>query len=893
MGQKFTDAFKEDIKHEFGDRLVDMIVKSGYPLKKTGPNTYKGCCPFHSEKTGSFVVTNGNAGWHYYCLAGETEVITWDGVKRIREISGTVQRILNGRGEWVNAPIKSFGVQKLYRIELSRSGVRKEIFATGNHRWFTRNLRRECSTLELRPGFSLKSAMPPLVQVEPQEQGICHGITFGDGTRVNTYKCHMHLHGEKAYLAHHFSAYKVTPEREKYATYVSGLPHTFKALPDINSAPDYLLGFIAGYVAADGHVAEDGSVMLYSKHRENLEFVRLACLRLGIATYGVIEHMRKGYLEEPGPIYQVNFAANALPLNCILKPSAAERYRMASKKHARMRWNVQSISETDRVEEVYCAVVDGTHDFTLADNILTGNCHGACKVFGDAYHWLQNKGHMEFVEAVEYLAGQVGKTLPGVSPEQAKVDEYHSRLCDIVNRTSIWLQQRLYLPAADPVRAYLTERGIDEQDIRNFMIGYAPTFIPNPRRGDDRQWQDFIADLMVQFRFTRKELIDSGVFSEERRRAGQPNRQEDGMIRPFFSNRLMFTICDYRGRPVGFSGRTMIDGETPKYINTSNETPIFHKGSLVYNAHRARQQASRTNQDVLVVEGYTDVIEAEKKGFGPVVSCMGTAVTVNQLDTIFRVRGPGDANVPVFCFDGDAAGRSAALAVSRLLLPVIRPGRYARIATLFDAHDPASLLRMPTGKASLQGAIDDAIPAPLMLFEEEIRNHQPLATPESKAAFVAQRTPFRAVPEIPGCLSESTLLAALLNHPSLFHEYAEDLTRNGFTKLEEHKRLIVARMGYAEDDFDARRIAAELSQDPEIAEAVFPPMLEDSAPFVAAEASPEDVRIGITGILRHMQTQSIRDQVARLMPTLDGSPSDQEKLRQVAALLASLGGDMS
>ena len=557
-------------------------------------------------------------------------------------------------------------------------------------------------------------------------------------------------------------------------------------------------------------------------------------------------------------------------------------------------------------------------------------CH-ACRTFGDVYHWLQNMDHMEFVEAVEYLAGQVGKTLPSVSPEQAKVDEHHSRLRDIVNRTSIWLQQRLYLPAADPVRAYLTERGIDEQDIRNFMIGYAPTFIPNPRRDADRQWQDFIADLMVQFRFTRKELIDSGVFSEEQRRVGQPNRQEDGMIRPFFSNRLMFTICDYRGRPVGFSGRTMIDGETPKYINTSNDTPIFHKGSLVYNAHRARRQAGETNRDVLVVEGYTDVIAAEKKGFGPAVSCMGTAVTVNQLDTIFRIRGRSDANVPVFCFDGDKPGRRAALGVSRLLLPVIRPGRYARIATLFDAHDPASLLRMPTGKASLQGAIDDAIPAPLVLFEEEIRNHQPLATPESKAAlgraieqnildkiedrdlkaayrtdfhqrrramsvqpppFVAQRSPFRAVPEIPGCLSESAILAALLNHPSLFHEYAEDLTRHRFAKLEDHKRVIVARMGYAEDEIDARRIAAELSQDPEIAEAVFLPMLEDSAPFVAAEASPEDVRVGIAGILRHMQMQSIRDQVALLMPTLDGSPGDQEKLRQVAVLLASLGGDM-
>ncbi|HWL65378.1 MAG TPA: CHC2 zinc finger domain-containing protein, partial [Actinomycetota bacterium] len=169
--------------------IVELV--SGYtPLKKSGANTFKGLCPFHSEKTPSFSVNSGTGLFH--CLSGETGVITWAGTFPIEKLAGETHRLLSkrpgGQPFWVDAEIKSFGVQQLYEIKLSRNRRKKSIFATDGHRWFVRGGKRqplkEKVTAKLVAGDSLPSVFARAragLPVPPSPLGIAHGFTFGDG----------------------------------------------------------------------------------------------------------------------------------------------------------------------------------------------------------------------------------------------------------------------------------------------------------------------------------------------------------------------------------------------------------------------------------------------------------------------------------------------------------------------------------------------------------------------------------------------------------------------------------------------------------------------------------------------------------------------------------------
>ena len=180
---------------------TDLVALAGehLALKRVGKR-FIGLCPFHAEKTPSFNV-NPEMG-RFYCLAGETRVITWDGVKPIRDLAGTSQRILASRGRWRDATFHSFGIQPLMKITMGRNRVLKTIYATPEHRWFVRTGRggrRERTTDELRPGESLSWSFPVSrsgLGSRLSPFGVAHGITFGDGTRFRKGSC-VDLHGEK------------------------------------------------------------------------------------------------------------------------------------------------------------------------------------------------------------------------------------------------------------------------------------------------------------------------------------------------------------------------------------------------------------------------------------------------------------------------------------------------------------------------------------------------------------------------------------------------------------------------------------------------------------------------------------------------------------------------
>ena len=335
----------------------------------------------------------GNNEIIYHCYAGETEYLTPDGRKTLAETVDTEQFVLTNPGNggyWVQAHIHSFGEQQLYAVTLRRNQHTKVLFATAGHRWLVRKrlygktaevARNEVAlTSELRPEDRLAWLLPvtAIGTSTPSPFGVAHGIVYGDGTRAALGSV-VNLWGEKdAELLRFFSESRTSPTKTAggvEGVHIMDLPGFFKGQPDIGESVPYLYGWLAGYFAADGHVTKQGQVVLDSADLASLEFVERVCLRLGIATYGITSRNRLGFGQRR-TVHRVQFVGSTLRPNFFLVSKHRERYEAAIDRGnpERLGWTVVSVEATDRVEEVFCAVVPGTETFTLADYIHTGNC---------------------------------------------------------------------------------------------------------------------------------------------------------------------------------------------------------------------------------------------------------------------------------------------------------------------------------------------------------------------------------------------------------------------------------------------------------------------------------------------------------------------------------------
>jgi DNA primase len=324
---------------------------------------------------------------------------------------------------------------------------------------------------------------------------------------------------------------------------------------------------------------------------------------------------------------------------------------------------------------------------------------------GDIFNFVMETEGLSFPEAVERLAGDAGVSLPVASAESERQEAYRAGLHEIMDMAASFFAANLNGKAGAEARRYLADRALDDSVQAEFRLGYA---------GPDRYGlRDHLAGKGVDTR----DMIEAGLLIEHEEVAVPYDR---------FRDRVIFPITDLRGRVIAFGGRALSKEVQAKYLN-SPETPLFHKGANLYNQHRARKAAHDAGF-VIAVEGYVDVIAMVRAGFANTVAPLGTALTEDQLQLMWRM-GPE----PVLCFDGDKAGQRAAFRAVDTALPLIGAGRTLRFAFLPGGQDPDDLLRS-AGAPALAAVVESVQPLVDMIWMRE-HMRAPLDTPEHRADF--------------------------------------------------------------------------------------------------------------------------------------------------------------
>ncbi|MEY4170012.1 MAG: hypothetical protein RLZ94_1085, partial [Actinomycetota bacterium] len=360
-------------------------------------------------------------------------------------------------------------------------------------------------------------------------------------------------------------------------------------------------------------------------------------------------------------------------------------------------------------------------------------CFG-CQEGGDVITFVQKLDHLTFAESVEKLAGRTGVTLryveggAGVNRQQGQ----RTRLVEANRAAEEYFISRLTSPEAAPARAFLTERGFDAAVADDFRLGFAP-----------KSW-DSLTTHLRQKGFTDAELLAGGLVSQGNR--GVYDR---------FRGRLIWPIRDLAGDVVGFGARRLLeDDDGPKYLNTP-ETPLYKKSQVLYGIDRARKEIAK-QQRVVVVEGYTDVMACQIAGVPVAVATCGTAFGGDHIKVLRRLLMDDDRlrGEVVFTFDGDEAGRRAALKAF--------DDDQRFVAQTFVAVEPRGLdpcdLRQQHGDAAVRSLVDHRVP----LFEFAIRSALASYDLESAEGRVA-------------ALREAAPIVAKIKDPALRPEYARRL----------------------------------------------------------------------------------------------------------------------
>lgn len=337
-------------------------------------------------------------------------------------------------------------------------------------------------------------------------------------------------------------------------------------------------------------------------------------------------------------------------------------------------------------------------------------CFG-CQASGDMFTFVQETEGVDFKGALELLADRCGIELQveQENPAEALKRRREGRLLELVGRTCAYYERCLWeSPEAEPARRYLLKRGLQEETLREFRVGYAPS-----------AW-DRVLLASRRGGFSEEELYAAGLAQRS---------QENGRVYDRFRGRIMFPLADMRGRVLGFGARAMRAEQKPKYLNTS-DNEIYHKGRHLYGADLARTHAAKAGQ-VILCEGYTDVIALHQAGFRNAVGLMGTALTDRQVDELARL-----AQTVLLALDADSAGQEAMLKAYRL---ASQRKLQLRVIDLPQGTDPAELVQSG-GAQAVSEAVGRSVPFVRFRVERVLAGGD-ASTPEGSDRMIAQLRP--------------------------------------------------------------------------------------------------------------------------------------------------------
>ena len=348
-----------------------------------------------------------------------------------------------------------------------------------------------------------------------------------------------------------------------------------------------------------------------------------------------------------------------------------------------------------------------TPSFTVNDQKAFYHCFSSGK-HGDIFSFLMDTEGLNFPEAVERLANEAGIPMPAADPRAAAEGQRRQGLHEALAAAAQYFENSLQGAEGAQARRYLRDRDITPALQREFRIGYAPA-------GRNK---------------LKQHLSGQNIAVEAAEQSGLLIHGEDIPVSyDRFRDRVVFPILDLKGRVLGFGGRALDPAVPAKYLN-SPETPVFHKGRLLFNGQRAREAAFQTGR-LIIVEGYVDVVALFKIGLAEAVAPMGTALTIEQLQLAWRW-----VDEPTLCFDGDNAGLKAAARAADLALPHLQPGKSIRFCLLPEGQDPDDMV-----SDGAQDALTQLLLAPQslvdLLWNREIASGD-FETPERRAALEAR-----------------------------------------------------------------------------------------------------------------------------------------------------------
>ncbi|MCZ4295303.1 DNA primase [Vibrio sinaloensis] len=427
-----------------------------------------------------------------------------------------------------------------------------------------------------------------------------------------------------------------------------------------------------------------------------------------------------------------------------------------------------------------------TPSFSVSQEKQFYHCFG-CGAHGNAIDFMMEYERLEFVEAIEELASYLGLDVPreqrqggGFQSNQPRANTEQKRnLYDIMGSIAHFYRDQLKLPKSKIAIDYLKDRGLSGQIVQKFGIGYIAD-----------EW-DLVRKNFGQTQQTQDMLVTGGMLIEN----------DNGNRYDRFRGRVMFPIRDRRGRVIGFGGRVIGDG-TPKYLN-SPETPIFHKGKELYGLYEV-MQAYREPPQILVVEGYMDVVALAQYGVDYSVASLGTSTTGDHIQLLFR-----QTNTVVCCYDGDRAGKEAAWRALENALQYLKTGNTLKFLFLPDGEDPDSFVRAH-GKEALEQKIEQATPLSSYLFDNLIEIHQlNLGSHEGKSALRAHASAL--IDKIPDPYFQELLEKLLDERTGFDNRLRQTRKKNTETRPQPHKEIKRTPM---------REVIALLIQNPSYADMV-------------------------------------------------------------------------